>query len=492
MSPISVVQDPNVSWLAAQHPAEPGRAPRKRIGLLSLISPECDTVPDMAAKARRYHQEAMQTLEELGFDVVRPAGPTRTPSEAVGHVRGLEERGAEALVFYVADWSFSTTAAIGALLSNPHPIVLWTNARTDCAGLIGMAITKGALDEVGITSTSVYGDFDDPATREELRALLTGRAAAARLRGMRYGLGGTRSLDMLTAVVDPNQWLTQFGIDIDGWDEVDVVERAKAIPAAELERHVRWLRRDFGGIYVPELVVESSFRLYLALKQVAAEKQFDFISVKCMPEMPAIFTSFCLAHALLGDASDADGPKERMICACEADSNGALTMQLMKNVDDQAINFADVRWMDPVENVVRISNCGSQATELAASRADVRWVEHGLKEHPWKYGGMAAQAISKPGRVTMARLSRIKGRYVMFIAGGESLDVPREALDSTGWSFSPHSFIRVDAPAKAFVRELRSNHLHHMYGDWRRELVEACAVLGIEPVLAVGEPPLPV
>lgn len=479
-----------IELITSQQPRIAGSAPRKRVGLMSLISPDCDTVPSMMDKARRYHDEGFRTLESLGFDVIRPATPTRSSAEAIAQVRVLEDQGAEVLVFYIADWSFSTTAAFAALLTNGLPILLWTNARPDCAGLIGMAITKGALDEVGVSVPSIYGNFDDPDTLDELRLRITGAAAARRLRGMRYGLGGTRSLEMMTATVDPNQWARQFGIDVDGFDEITVAERANDVPAADVERYRAWLAETFGGVYVEQVVVEMSIRLYLALKATIVEKGFDFISVKCLPGMPSVLTSFCLAHALLGDSSDADGPKERMVCACEADTNGALTMQVMKNVDDQAINFADVRWIDPVESTLRISNCGSQATELARSRKDVQWVKHGLQELPWKYGGMCPQCISRPGPVTLARLSRINGRYAMLIAGGESQDLPREALKTTYWEFSPHTFIRLNVPAKAFVRELRSNHVHHMYGDWRRELLEVCRVLDIDPVIPEGEPGL--
>jgi len=464
----------------------PGQAPAKRVGVLSLISSDCDTVPAMKAKARDFHQAAFDTLSSLGFSVLRPNLPTRTPEEAVAHIRALEDAGVEVLVMYVADWSYSTTAAWSLLLTNRLPVVLWTNARPDCAGLIGAGIAKGALAEVGLEPTLVYGNFDDQSVCAQLRRLCNGLAAARRLRGMRYGLSGSRSLQMLTASIDPNQWLTQFGVDADGWDELDAVDRSQYVATADVERYRKWLASEFGRVEVDDKVVEMSIRLYLALKEIIVEKRFDFISVKCLPMMAKVATSWCMAHALLGDASDADGPKERLICACESDSNGALTMQMMKNVDDQAINFADVRWMDPVENVLRISNCGSQATELARSRKDVHWVRHGLQELPWKHGGMCPQCVSRPGRVTLARLGRVAGRHVMMITGGESLSKDREALKTTGWEFSPHTWIKLDAPKEAFLQVLRSNHVHVMYGDWRKDLCHLCQYLGIEPAVPEG------
>jgi L-fucose isomerase len=440
----------------------------------------------MHRKARQFHHEAFVTLARLGFHAIRPGAPTRTPEEAVQHIELLRQARAEAIVLYVADWSYSTTAAWSALLTDCPALVLWTNARPDCAGLIGAAVTKGALAEIGLEPPFVYGNFEDEATGARLRSLVVGKAAARRLRGLRYGLGGTRSLHMLPAAVDPTQWLTQFGVDVDGFDEVDIVDRSAEVPANDVMRHTEWLRKEFGGVEVDDTVVEISLRLYLALKQVIAERRFDFISVKCLPVMARVATSFCLAHALLGDGTDADGPKRRIACACEADSNGALTMQMMQCIDNQAVSLADVRWLDPATGVLRLSNCGSQPTEFARRRADVTWVKHGLQEFPWKHGGMCPQHVSKPGRVTLGRLSRIRGRYVMLITGGESLDKPKEALKETYWDFSPHAWVALDASVRAFTDALRSNHLHMMYGDFRRELTVLCETLDIEAMHPEG------
>ena len=461
----------------------PGRAKAKRVGVLSLISADCDTVPAMAEKARRFHEEAFTALEALEFRVLRPSLPTRTTEEAVAHIRALEDEGAEALVLYIADWSYGTTAAWAGLLSNRLPMILWTNARPDCAGLIGAGVTKGALAEVGLDAPLIYGNFDDGRIARRLNSVCVGYAAARRLRGSRYGLGGSRSLQMMTASIDPNQWLMQFGVDADGFDELDVVDRSRSIPEEEVRRVHSWMAETFGAIEVESVIVETSIRLYLALKEVIAERGFDFISVKCLPVMAKVATSFCLSHSLLGDASDADGPKERIVCACESDSNGALTMEMMKHVVDQAIGFADTRWLDPDKGVLRISNCGSQPTELASSRKEIRWVRHGLQEMPWKHGGMCPQCVSKAGRVTLARLSRIQGNHVMLITGGEALDKPREALKETYWEFSPHTWIDLDASVEAFTAELRSNHIHMMYGDFRRELTYLCEALDIRPIV---------
>ncbi len=52
-------------------------------------------------------------------------------------------------------------------------------------------------------------------------------AAARRLKGLTYCLIGGRSLGIDTTVIDPAQWMKQFGIDVDHVDQLELVRRAE-------------------------------------------------------------------------------------------------------------------------------------------------------------------------------------------------------------------------------------------------------------------------
>ena len=74
-----------------------------------------------------------------------------------------------------------------------------------------------------------------------LRSQIVAVAAARRLRGLTYCLIGGRSLGIDTTVIDPAQWMKQFGIDVDHVDqfELDAPRRAgDGTAARELRR--RW------------------------------------------------------------------------------------------------------------------------------------------------------------------------------------------------------------------------------------------------------------
>lgn len=454
------------------------------IGLISTLSPELHDVWGEAVqgRARERLATARAVLESLGARVVDPGELTTTHQKAAEHGRLLRAQGAQVLVIYVGLWSYGS-AAVAAASECGVPAVVWTDTAVRYVGIVGASVVRGSLDAAGIPNYLIYGEMDDPAVRQELDVRCRAAAAATRLRGLTYGLMGSRSLGMVTGAIDASQWRRQFGIEVEAWDQLEVIEKARALPDSAVEYHLAWARREFGRIAVADEVMRAALKLYVVSREIIAQRGFDFVSVRCLPETPEIYTTFCTAIALLNDTSDADGTKEAICCACESDSNGALTMQLLKLLGGAPVLFGDVRHVSLEKGEVWISNCGSQATQLASSRQEVHWVEHGFQEFRWKIGGAAPQHVSKPGRVTLARLARIAGEYALFIASGECLAYPHTKLQETHWEFSPHAFVKLDADARRFAQELRSNHISLVYGDYTAHLIETCRILGIRPLL---------
>jgi L-fucose isomerase len=199
--------------------------------------------------------------------------------------------------------------------------------------------------------------------------------------------------------------------------------------------------------------------------------------------MPSCYTTFCLAHVLLNDKSnDGFGEKYSFVSSCEADANGALTMQILNNITEDTTMFTDVLYYDYEENMLRMCNCGAQPTDFARSRKDVVWVTEGLREFDWVLGGACPRYVGAPGKLTAARLSRIESRYVMLITTAEAIEMPLEKINETN-SQQPHVFAKLDCSSENFVDSLRSNHIHVVKGDHKQALIKTCEVLGIEPVV---------
>ncbi len=453
-----------------------------KIGLITTMSLDTTWPQAVVEKVQADHEKAGAALTTIGLEVVKGMGNiSRTKQEMIEAGKKLRNSDVEAVVVYVGTWTYSNiTVELSELVD--VPILIWTDSGDGNIGIVGAAIARGALDEVGVKTKLVHGGFDDEKTLKKIKIWCTGVAAVSRLRGKTLGVGGSRCMGMYTAHVDPSEIKKKFGIDIDGWEQVSFIERAKSYPDDKAYEFYEWMKGEFGSIEAKEEAMIAQIKMYLALKEYIKEKNYDMVAVKCLPEMPEVHTTFCLAHALLNDTSDAYGEKESFVCACEADVNGALTMEILKNVSGGPTLFADFLTYYEETSMVTLCNCGSQPTDFAPSRKDVHWVHEGLQEFVWKIGGACPQYVAKSGIVTMSRLSRIDGEYVLLIMKGEAIEYPREKLTEVN-AQQPQAFVKLYASEDDFVDNLRCNHIHMVYGDYVEELKVFCEISGVRAIV---------
>lgn len=455
---------------------------KPKVGLITTMAPGKSWPRETLDKVCQDNVMAKLALQAIGLEIVTGSeGISRTKSEMVEHGKILRSKGIEALVLYVGSWTYANTAVALADIVDV-PILVWTYSAPGNIGIVGGSIVRGALDEIGVKNTLVHGGFKDPQTLTKLRKWCVGCAAAMRLRGSTLGVGGSRGMGMFTTHVDPSDVSRKFGIDIEGWDQGDLIQRSKEIPDNDVQGFSEWMKQEFGRVEVPESLMNAQIKMYLALKQLVQERGFDFVCVKCMPELPSQYTTFCVAHALLNDTNDAQGHKECITCGCEADVNGAITMQMLKNVCGGPTMFADFLLYNERENMATLCNCGSMPTDFAPTKKDVHWVLGNVAEYEWKMGAASPQYVAKPGLVTMARLGRIAGEYIMLILKGLAVSYPRKKLAEVNPQ-QPQAFVRLQCDPDDFIAELRANHIHVAYGDYVDELELLCKTLDIRPIV---------
>ena len=74
--------------------------------------------------------------------------------------------------------------------------------------------------------------------------------------------------------------------------------------------------------------------------------------------------------------------------------------------------------------------------------------------------------------LTKSRL-RIDGEYVMLITTGTAKTFPREKLKEINW-YEPQAFVELDCAPESFIKCMRSNHIHAVYGDFGEHLQYVC------------------
>lgn len=428
----------------------------------------------------------LTTLLENDVELLQmPHREIRSKSEARANLGALASTGADAVLLHVPIFVAPTLVAHAAALIN-KPLALVANESPDSLSQLALLACGGAMDQIGIRYKRIPGDLSDQQNLRELVAFLRAAAVASRLKGMTFGAIGGRSLGISTGTADLVLWERMFGIDIEHIDQFEIVRRAERAGSTDVSRYMEWLTTNLAGIEYNDTSftkahLERQVRSYLATKSIVRDYELDFVGIKCQPEMSNGYALQCLNVALLNDPYDADGPKEPVACSCEADHDGALTMQILKLLSGgEPTNLNDI--IQSTEQDMTLVNCGSMATWFASYSDDpaenlrkVRMVPHSFGEA----GGGTTQLVCAPESLTLARLCRKGDTYWLGTLIGKSEWRDRNTVGEALWS-RPLLFSHIAIDKRRFLRDFGSNHLHAVRGHHTQELKELCGLLEIQ------------
>lgn len=440
------------------------------------------------------HREAVAYFETLPVELIAFDDVARSRELVDRQVRELQAAGAEALFVHLPCWA-TPNVVVRAVQALRLPTVTMTSKSAATHGLVGLFGTAGTLSQLGIEHVRVRDEFGTPVFTEKLLPFFRAASTKARLRGRVMGLFGGRSLGIDTGTFDPMQWRSQFGVDVDHIDQLEIVRRAGLVEPQRVDQTMHWLSEQVASIdYDDDKLTADKLRFqvscYLANKDINEEKGLDFIAVKCMTELSDHYVPQCLSAALMPGPYDAEGRKQPCSMSCEADGDGALSMEILKEISGGSSTlFADVSHMDEDKNILYLPNCGGMCSWFAG-RADepgenLKHIE--LRPSVRPGGGAITYFTAAPGPVTLARLYRVSGDYRMAIIPGEAVDLDAEDraafIQARGKHQLPTAFVRVDVDLDRLVDEFGSNHISGVAGTWVRELVALCEMLDIEPVV---------
>ena len=399
----------------------------------------------------------------------------------------LRDQGVDGTILSYGVFAFPNFSAIVAQ-NGKGPFLLAANLNPDWPGMVAMLAAGGALNHLGIRHFRASGDVKEPEVLERYIRFARCARAVNRLNGQKYGLIGGRSLGMYSATVSMQDWQKQFGIDVDHMDQSELVRLAEEVPDEQVERAFQWLSENVGEIhyngtsFTPDKL-RTQIRHYEALKRIIRENSYDFVGVKCHYEMSRHHCTECIAAAFCNDPYAWDGEKEPVVYACEADSDAALTMQILKYLTDGSVIFMDVRHYDREHDVMVFCNCGSQSTYYATGTDDYKLNLSKTKLYPaldiYAGGGCHVNLMTAPGHATIARLNRREGKYRMTIIPADFVTLPEEKMAETTREW-PHVFAKLPFDHQIFLDKFDANHCHAVYGDKVQELLMICEMLDID------------
>jgi L-fucose/D-arabinose isomerase len=430
-------------------------------------------------------------LRSQGHEVVTGDGDLSSNSDAVRLGRELSAARPDLTLINYPVWAFPHFSLLFAGQC-AGPLALFSNIDPQYPGMVGMLAAGGGFDQIGRRHERVWGDPGDPGVIGRLSRIAAAAAVARGLRGSTFGRIGGRPMGMYTTVSNTDQWMAQFGIDVEDIDQYELVRRGSAVDPALTRAGRLWLEEHAAGVHydgdklTPELL-ERQIGVYYAVRELADEWHLDFCGIKGQPEMTNNWCTMDIAEAFLNDPYDWDGPKQTMVCSTESDMDAALTMQILKGLSGTPVLFADVRHYHADLDVWDLCNSGQHATWFAARSDDPAQNMARVHLYPevlyFPAGGASVQHVAAPGDMTFARLTRLSGRYRMHILRGafEAFDEPTTDRMVRASTFEwPHAFARFTASAPEFLTRFSANHIHAVPGDHTESLLAVCDLLDID------------
>lgn len=458
-----------------------------RVGILAFSDGRARVHETLAATIKRHGQALRSTLEQDPLLTVWEAPEIAASAKlARGAAKAARAADLEAAVFNIPVFAFPNYAVIAARVLG-LPALLSSPRDGSLPGLGGIMAAHGALAQFGHASKKLWGDpSQDAALAASLSAFCRASGVIERMKGSVYGLVGGRSIGMNTGAVNTAQWMAQFGVDVEHIDQLEIVRRAEKADPDEVERAYAWLCEKTGkvsteGKAAPQHV-KTQIRHYIATRQLIADFGLDFMGVKCHYELSEYYVTQCMSAAFLNDPYDWNGPKQPTMMSCEADGDGALTMQILKLISGYPSLLFDVRSYDEKNRLFVCCNCGAMPTWYAARSADPaeNLAKVFLSPVIPKYGGGGAHLpyVCRAGEITLARLTRVAGSYRMFLARAEFVDMPREKMAETTAAW-PHGYVRMNITPEDFLSVFNTNHAHVIPGDHRAALETYCELQNI-------------
>ena len=438
-----------------------------------------------------WHADAVSHFRSLPLEVHAANEVARLPAQIDEQADALRAAGVEVLVAHLPCWTSPNLVVRGVQRLN-LPTILLGNKHPGTHSTVALLGAGGTLSQIGCPHLRVREDLDEALAG---KVLPFARAAAARmrLRGKTFGLFGGRSLGIDTGTFDPMQWKRMFGVDTEHIDQLEIIRRAELVSAEDTASTVDWLTRSVGAIaydgakLTPERLA-FQVRCYLATRQIVGEMGLDFVAIKCMPDLTTHYVPQCLSAALLPGPFDADGPRDPIMMACEADGDAALTMEILKDVSGgKPVIFMDVSYIDDDRGTCYFPNCGAlcawYAGRDAAPERNLARIELRPANRPG--GGAITYFTAAPGPLTLARLYRENGAYRLAIIPAEAVEVSTDEraafVRARGSHQLPTAFVKMAVDADQLIAGLGSNHILGVDGVYTEELRHFCTLAEIEP-----------
>ena len=465
-----------------------------RYGVAALARPTFD-VPF----AEQMMEQAFASLEAAGIEAIGPRELLFDRAAAERAIAVIHGGGPIDLLLVLQITFTDATMTVELARSATAPLAIWAVPEPRAGGRLrlnaycGLNLAAHALGRAKSPHGWLYASPQEPGLGERLRGLA--RPASATLTRARPPVpadeSAQRAAERALATLAGGT-ITVVGKHPDGFDTCEydeallgrladmrvstiqldqLFDRARGIDPARVADVHAAASADLKGLdQVDQEQLDRSFRVFCALQDVQRASGAQGLAVRCWPEM---FTEYgCAACGPMAMMNQLRVPS-----ACEADVNGSITQLVLQELSGEPAWMADLVDITPADDTAVIWHCGLAPLSMRDPEVQAEATIHTNRRMP-----LLHQFPIKPGRITLARLSRARNEVKLMVAGAEVIRAP---MAFTGCSGT----IRFDRPAAEVCETIMQEGLEHhfalAYGDHKPGLAAIAARWNL-PVLELA------
>jgi L-fucose isomerase-like protein len=425
--------------------------------------------------------KSKKSLQKAGLELIEHELIIATKQEAkecFSKYKKMDD--VDAVILFSGTWVWAShlIGAIRDFSMTGKGIIFWTHPGSQGWRPVGGLVMHGALKEVGIKHRFVYGSSEDP--NEIARIVSYSRASHEKnlLNMSTIGAFGGRGMGQTCGVADPSQWMKIFGVDIDSRDTTELLKTAKNISNTEVQSARDKIQPFFSETIPDEETSERSIRLYLALKKLIKQEEWDFYTIQSFPGLGDDYSATCFAQSMM--LNDGIGTSTL------SDFNTAMTVKLLTDLSSEPVYYGDLQHFDKSNNEIKIIGDGACPPSLAGEIGPAGFAEHGIPTEG-EAGGLSVKLTCKPGEGVLARLGRNNGIFEMAVARCTIYEPDKDILESRqnecGIPFWPHAFVTAHCNIDDLIEVWNNEYAVLGYGDHLyHELLTFCELTGIKAI----------
>ncbi len=441
---------------------------KPRIGVLAVGRSTFDV-----SYAHEIQAEAIQALKNLDIDIVGTQELLFDADEVKKELTALaKERLDIVLLLQVTFTDATMTMEIARQLD--APLIMWsfpeprTGGRLRLNSLCGINLSAHALSRAHLSYDYVHGTPSDANVISHINDFARAAAVKHSLAGVQIGVIGQHPEGFDACMFSHQECKELFGITIEEHDLIGFLDSVKELDdSAALPHYENRLQVLVNLADMDREVTLKTLKAYEAMRRLIDARSYAGLAVRCWPEF---FTHYgaaaCGAIALLNEHHIPGG--------CEADVHGIITSLILQRLAGEPAFNTDLVDIDAETDTCVFWHCGQAPVQMADPDVPIKATIHSNRKLP-----LLNEFPLKPGRFTMARLSKGHDKTTMIIGGGEMIQAPLAFSGTSGVA-------RLDSPATEVLENLMRAGLEHhtaiLYGDHRVPLRILADHLDIEVV----------